>query len=101
MWVRNTKFVGLALTWVRGGGGGDEIEDHRDHLDALENRWGNGLIKPYIPHTTLVSKALAQNIPVYDLPGSEIGTWKVRGREIWEHYLGLVTATKQRIDRIL
>ena len=101
VWVRNTQFIGLAVTWVRGGGGKDEIEDHRDHLDGLERQWKDDLIEPYIPHTTLVSKALAKNIPVYDLPGSGIETWKVRGREIHEHYRDLVTSTKQRIDRNL
>ena len=101
IYVPETKFIGLAVTWRRGGGGKDEIQDHKEHLENLENDWGNDLIKPYIPHTTLVSKALAANIPVYDLPESDIDTWEVSGREIHEHYRDLVTAIKLRIDRIL
>lgn len=100
IYVPDTKLIGLAVTWVRGGGG-DRIEDHEDHMEYLENKWGDSLLKPYIPHTTLVSKALAANIPVYDLPESDIGTWEVSGREIHEHYRDLVTAIKLRIDRIL
>ena len=101
IYVPDTKLIGLAVTWVRGGGGGERIEDHEDHMESLENRWGDSLLKPYIPHTTLVSKALAANIPVYDLPESDIDTWEVSGKEIHEHYRDLVTAIKLRIDRIL
>lgn len=101
IYVPETKLIGLAVTWVRGGGGGDRIEDHEDHMEYLENKWGDSLLKPYIPHATLVSKALAANIPVYDLPESDIDTWEVSGREIHEHYRDLVTAIKLRIDRNL
>lgn len=98
IYVPETKLIGFAVTWVRGGGGGNRIEDHEEHMENLENTWGDVLVKPYIPHTTLVSKALAANIPVYDLPESDIGTWEVSGREIHEHYRDLVTAIKHRID---
>lgn len=98
IYVPETKLIGLAVAWRRGGGGRDEIQDHRRHLANLQNEWGDNLFQPYIPHTTLVSKALARNIPVYNLPESDIDTWEVRGREIHEHYQALVTAIKERID---
>ena len=98
IYTPETKFLGLAVAWRRGGGGSDEIQDHRYYLRSLENDWQDDLIKPYIPHTTLVSKALARNIPVYDLPDSDIDTWKVSGREIHEHYRELVAEIKRRID---
>ena len=98
IYVPETKLIGLAVTWRRGGGGGDVIADHRRYLTNLQNQWGVNMLRPHIPHTTLVSKALAQNIPVYDLPESDIDTWKVSGREIHEHYRELVAEIKRRID---
>ena len=102
VWVPDTKFMGLAVTWVR-----PQTTDHMEHLGRLERlaRWhGWHMFKPYIPHTTITSKALARNRPVWDMPNSELKrkllTVGVGKQGIDVSYRALVKQIKGRIDRL-
>ena len=111
IWAPNTKLAGITVSWVRGSiGERGTTLDHSRHLTELEDFiseeiGADRLFDPYIPHTTLVSRALGDNIPVYDLPLSTLNDNKLRVREtedeektIDSFYKELVDEIKARID---
>ncbi len=91
--VPDTELVGLVVTRFQVARGGSTI-DHRRHLVALEDRWGNALIEPYIFQGTGVSAALADGVPVYN----RAHTQNVGGREIEQQFYELLDEVKGRID---
>ena len=112
-YVPETKLAGIAVLWVRGNVGrrGTTI-DHGRHLTELEEYVESEigldyLFEPYIPHTTLVSRAMGDNKPVYDMDESELEDNLLKVRETdddWQRiddfYKELVNAIKPRIDSL-
>ena len=93
--VPDTELVGLVVTRFQVARGGSTI-DHRQHLTALENRWGDALLQPYIVQGTGVSAALADGVPVYN----RANTQNVGGREIEQQFYELLDGIKYRIDSL-
>ena len=71
-------------------------DDHTQHLQSLQRRWGGNLLHPYIPDGTGVSQTLSAGVPVYDWPNTQ----NVGGRGIDERYEELVEAIKARVDAL-
>lgn len=113
IWVPDTQLIGLAVTWIQGHASESGwTTDHTVHVKSLEkfaeDELKQELLKPYIPHTTLVSQALARNRPVRKLgpvlkdPERML---KVAGTEDdWESidvfYQELVDEIKTRTDNL-
>ena len=93
MYVSDTKLVGLVITRIQTARGGYTI-DHRQQLTLLERRWGDLLVKPYIPQGIGISEALTAGVPVYN----RWRTQNVGGRDIHRRYRELTDEMKKRID---
>ena len=93
--VPDTELVGLVVTRFQVARGGSTI-DHRQHLAALENRWGDELLRPYIVQGTGVSAALAAGVPVYNRADDP----NIGGREIEQQFYELLDEIKYRIDSL-
>ena len=103
IYVRDTRMIGLAITSAKSGQVGKHglISDHSSHMEGIEefaDKYGEHIINPLIPETTLVSRALARNIPVYDIPRSDIERRELRDGYIYDLYESLVENIKSRID---
>ena len=61
---------------------------------------GIPLIEPYIPHTTVVSRALADSVPVYALADEVLEANKLRVRETDEDEERIDVFYKDLIDEI-
>ena len=94
MYVSDTELVGLVITRIRG-----YFNDHRQHRRALQRRWGNMLITPYIDEGTGVSAALAAGRTAYD---TRVPNWgqNIRDREIHLQYMDLTDEIKNRVDAL-
>ena len=93
--VPETVLIGLAITRIQAASGG-YTNDHRQHLDSLERRWGADLLKPYILQGTGVSQALADGLPVYNYPDSQ----NIGKRDIDRQYRDLTNNIKDEVDAI-
>ena len=84
-WVPETKPICSAIPWIRGGRSDrGAILDHTRHLRDLEGMTeglGIPLVETYVPHTTVVSRALADSVPVYALADGVLDANKLRVRE--------------------
>ena len=100
IYVPDTRMIGLAITSAKSGVVGKRRlqTDHSTHMNDLERHWSEYIIEPLIPETNLVSKALAANIPVYDIPGSTIENRKLRDGYIYDIYERLVKNIEPRIS---
>ncbi len=97
MFVRQTSLVGLAITRIQiAGGRSGYTNDHTQHLDSLQRRWGDDLVRPYIVQGTGVSEALSDGVPVYDRDNTQ----NVGDRGIDTLYQQLTAELKQRIDSL-
>ena len=94
-YVGDTELVGLVVTQIRAARGG-YTNDHTQHLNSLQSRWGDALLEPYIPHGTGVSEALTDGLPVYN----RHKTQNVGRRHIDRAYSRLVNRVKERIDEL-
>lgn len=102
IYVRDTRMIGLAITSAKSGrvGKHELISDHTIHMHIIErfaDEYGEHIIMPLIPETTLVSRALARNIPVYGIPGSDIEDRKLRDGYIYDLYESLVENIESRV----
>ena len=97
MFVLETRLVGLAITRIQTSRGhSGYTNDHTQHLNSLQRRWGDNLARPYIVQGTGLSQALADGVPVYD----RWYTQNVGGREIDRLYQELTAELKQRINSL-
>ena len=91
--VPDTKLVGMVITRIQTARGG-YTNDHQQQLELLERRWGDLLMKPYIPQGIGVSEALTAGVPVYN----RWRTQNIGGREIHSRYRELTVEIKRRVD---
>ncbi len=98
MYVADTRLVGLVVTRVQTAGGAYSgyTNDHTQHLQSLERRWGDELVKPYISQGTGVSAALTDRVPVYE----RANTQNIGYRRIHQQYEELTKTLKGRIDKL-
>ena len=97
MHVPDTALVGLVITRItthRGHSG--YTDDHTQHLNSLQRRWGDKLVKPYVKQGTGVSQALAEGFPVYD----RAFTQNVGGQGFPKTFRNLTAELKKRIDAL-
>ena len=93
--VPDTKLVGLAITRIQRASGG-YTNDHTQHLDSLQRRWGAELMEPYIHQGTGVSQTLTDGLPVYNFHETQ----NIGDREIDNQYIRLTHEIKRRIDAL-
>ena len=98
IYVPDSELVGLVVTRIQTGAGGNIVSTSRDILTALENRWGKYLIEPFIQQGTGVNDALFKGIPVYN-------DWKNPNvSEIVsphnESYIDLTYSIKAELDKL-
>jgi chromosome partitioning protein len=97
LYVPHTKLVGVAVTRIQSSSGySGYTDDHTQHLDSLQRRWGADLLEPYIPYGTGVSQTLAASAPVYDWANTQ----NIGGRGIHTAYRKLTETLKARIDAL-
>lgn len=98
MFVPETELVGLVVTRIQvaGNAWSGYTNDHTQHLRALERRWGDKLVKPYIKQGAGVGEAMSRRFPVYDLGSSR----NVGGRGIDKQFEQLTAVLKDRIDKL-
>ncbi len=95
MHVPDTALVGLVITRITTHAGhSGYTDDHTQHLNSLQRRWGKKLVEPYIKQGTGVSQALAAGLPVYDMAGTQ----NVGGQGFHIAYRNLTDELKKRID---
>ncbi|OWK28786.1 ParA family protein [Sphingomonas dokdonensis] len=97
MFVAETKLAGVVVTRIQSSGGfSGYTDDHTQHLNSLQRRWGADLLEPYIPNGTGVSQTLSAGVPVYDWAGTQ----NIGNRGIHTAYRDLTEAVKARIDAL-
>jgi hypothetical protein len=97
LYVPDTKLVGVVITRIQSSAGySGYTDDHTQHLDSLQRRWGADLLEPYIPYGTGVSQTLAASAPVYDWAGTQ----NIGRRGIHTAYRKLTATLKERIDAL-
>jgi chromosome partitioning protein len=95
MFVPETKLAGVVITRIQSSGGySGYTDDHTQHLNSLQRRWGSDLLEPYIPYGTGVSQTLSVGVPVYDWAATQ----NIGNRGIDSAYRDLTAAVKGRID---
>jgi len=97
IFVSETKLVGVVITRIQSSGGySGYTDDHTQHLNSLQRRWGADLLTPYIPYGTGVSQTLSVGVPVYDWASTQ----NIGNRGIHRAYRELTEALKLRIDAL-
>ena len=97
MYVPDTQLVGLVITQIQvASGRSGYTDDHTQHLNSLQRRWGTTLLEPYIVRGTGVSAALADNLPVYSCGKDP----RIDRREIHVKFVDLMFKIKSRIDAL-
>lgn len=86
----------MVVTRIRTATRSKYTNDHAQHLNELEARWGSQLVRPYIEDGTGVNESLTMGVPVYD----RSKTQNVGGRGLDRQYQELVDALKARIDSL-
>lgn len=96
-YVPVTKLVGLVVTRIKTSGGySGYTNDHTQHLEQLQRRWGADLISPYVEDGVGISECLTDGVPVYDREYTQ----NVGGRGFVKQYREVVDALKTRIDAL-
>lgn len=97
MFVPETKLAGVVITRIQSSGGySGYTDDHTQHLNSLQRRWGADLLEPYIPYGTGVSQTLSVGVPVYDWASTQ----NIGNRGIHRAYRDLTAEVKSRIDAL-
>ena len=95
--VPDTELVGLVITRITTHAGhSGYTDDHTQHLNSIQRRWGNKLIEPYVKQGTGVSQALAAGWPVYDMAHTQ----NVGLQGFHTTYRELTAELKKRIDAL-
>ena len=95
IYVPDTMLIGLVITQLQVARGGSTL-DHRQHLQTLEQRWGDLLMGPYILRGTGVSESLAQGLPVFNFSHTQ----KIGDREINDRYAELIDEISNRTHNL-
>lgn len=97
IFVPETKLAGVVITRIQSSSGySGYTDDHTQHLNSLRRRWGNDLLRPFIPYGTGVSQTLSAGVPVYDWGTTQ----NIGNRGIHRAYRDLTQAVKGRIDAL-
>ena len=99
IYVPDTKLVGLVVTRIERARGMYSII-HRTHLQSLQNRWRDDLLRPYIYDGTGVASAVSVGLPVYN--PNTVHNWdqNIKSRGIDTQFLHLTYEIKRRIDAL-
>ena len=96
IYVDDTRLAGIVISSIKthGPAYSGYINDHTQHLGALERQLGSLLVKPYIEEGVGVSESLARGLPVFDC----LDNRNVEDRGFFSLYYELVHNLKARID---